>query len=151
MKFYIEEIKNNELDDNEYKIIIEYNNNSKNNKHFIQYIKNYCSNDTSLFLNNNEIYEEILIKDILYFYSEGRYNYAKTKNKVFKIKAKLYEMESDTFLRISKHCIVNIEHVLNFDLSKTGQFLVNIDNGDKEVVSRRCIKNVLYFLDEKGV
>ena len=151
MNIEIEELKNSDLALDKYKIIIEYNKNSKDSERFIQYIKNYSILNRELFLDNNGLFENVKLKDILYFYSKGRYNYAKTKEKEYKIKSRLYELEDDNFLRISKHCIVNIEHIDNFDLTRTGCFIVNIDNGEQEVVSRRCIKNILYFLDEKGV
>lgn len=52
-------------------------------------------------------------------------------------------------MRISKNCIVNINHIKNFDSSYTGNIKINLDDGSTQVVSRRKIKDVLFFLDER--
>ena len=52
-------------------------------------------------------------------------------------------------MRISKNCIVNVEHIKNFDMSKTGKININMDNGQCLAVSRRRIRNVLDFFDER--
>ena len=87
------------------------------------------------------------------FYSDKKYNYCKTRNGEYKIKNKLYEIEKscDEFLRISKSCIVNIKHVISFDMGETGKITVKLDNNRKEAVSRRRIKNVINYLDERGI
>ena len=55
---------------------------------------------------------------------------------------------SKNFIRISKNCIVNIEHIKNFDISKTGS-IINLDDNTFKIVSKRKIKDVIYFLDER--
>ena len=52
-------------------------------------------------------------------------------------------------MRISKNCIVNIEHIKDFDMSKTGKININMDNDVSLAVSRRRIRNVLDFFDER--
>ena len=52
-------------------------------------------------------------------------------------------------MRISKNSIVNIEHVRNFDISKTGKIQVILDNDMRLDVSRRKIRDVLEFFDER--
>ena len=52
-------------------------------------------------------------------------------------------------MRKSKNCIVNIEHIKNFDISKTGSIIINLDDNTFKIVSKRKIKDVIYFLDER--
>ena len=54
---------------------------------------------------------QIALKDIICFYSDKKYNYCRTNQSNFKIKSKLYEIEkmSNSFIRISKGCVINIE------------------------------------------
>ena len=61
--------------------------------------------------------------------------------KVYKTKSKLYEIEkmSTNFMRISKNCIVNIEHIKNFDISKTGSIIINLDDKNITVISSAIV------------
>lgn len=63
----------------------------------------------------------------------------------------MYEIEklSVNFFRISKNCIINIKHIENFDVSKTGQIKINLDDDTFQLVSRRKIKDVMDYLDER--
>lgn len=128
MKLNIKEQVDININENELEIIIKYKNNNENIKELIDYIKNY---------NHNKIivtrgYETILIdyKDIYLFYSEKKYNYCKTKDGIFRIKSKLYELEDlEDFIRISKRCIVNINFIRCFDTSQTGKIIVKLYDG----------------------
>lgn len=95
----------------------------------------------------------INFQDIILFYSDKKYNYCKTKEGKYRIKNKLYEIEnySKDFLRISKSCIINIKHVKSFDMGQTGRVIVNLDNDTNAVVSRRKIRDVMNYLDERGI
>ena len=74
-------------------------------------------------------------------------------NGKYKIKNRLYEIEncSEDLIRISKSCIININHVTSFDMGEKGRIAVKLDDGTKEIVSRRKIKEVINFLDERGI
>ena len=52
---------------------------------------------------------------------------------------------------ISKNCIINIDHIKNFDMSKTGKIKINLDNNTFRFVSKRRITDVLYFLEERMI
>ena len=88
---------------------------------------------------------QILYRDIVKIYSDGKYNYCKTKENKYKIKGKLYELEEldDNFIRISKKCIVNIIHVKIFDIGETGKIIIRLDDDTEEIVSRRKMR--LYY------
>lgn len=101
---------------------------------------------------NNEIY---LLKanEVIYFYSDEKNNFAKTKSGVYKIKEKLYELEETLekgkFIRISNSCIINIGKTKSFDVSQIGSLFAKMEDDTKQEVSKRRIKNVMNFLNER--
>lgn len=101
---------------------------------------------------NNEIFL-INTKEILYFYSDEKYNYAKVQNETYRIKEKLYELEENLsknkFIRISNSCIINIDKTASFDASLVGSLVAKMQDGTKQEVSKRRIKDVMKFLKER--
>ena len=101
---------------------------------------------------NNEIFL-LKAKDVLYFYSDEKYNYAKTKENIYRIKEKLYELEEqlskNRFIRISNSCIINVEKTNSFDASIIGSLVAKMEDDTKQEVSKRRIKNVMKFLNER--
>lgn len=102
---------------------------------------------------DNRIYL-LTMDEIMSFYSEGRNNYCKTKNGIFKIKEKLYELEAKltkgNYVRISNSCIINLKYVDSFDTSIIGTIEVIFKDGTKEYVSRRRVKDVMKKIKEWG-
>ena len=96
---------------------------------------------------------QINTNDIMYFYSDGNYNFCKTKEKEYRIKSKLYEIEkkNNNFLRISKSCIINIKQVKNFDIGKNRNIVVRFYDNSEQFVSRRKIKEVMNYLNERMI
>ena len=101
---------------------------------------------------NNEIFL-LKTKDILYFYSDEKFNYAKTIDSSYKIKEKLYELEEqlpkNRFIRISNSCIINVEKTKSFDASIIGSLVAKMEDNTKQEVSKRRIKSVMRFLNER--
>ena len=101
---------------------------------------------------NNEIF---LIKssDIFYIYSDEKNNFIKTSNGTYKIKDRLYELEDNLdenkFIRISNSCIINIDKTKSFDVSLIGSLFAKMEDDTKQEVSKRKIKNVMKFLNER--
>ena len=100
-------------------------------------------------------YDEIIInkEDIIYYFSDKKNNYCKTKDDTYKIKGKLYEIEKQDSecLRISKSCIINIHKIKKFDMSISGKILIVMENGAKLEVSRRKVADIKEFLDERSI
>ena len=94
---------------------------------------------------------QIDANDIMYFYSDGNYNFCKTKDKEYRVKGKLYEIDkkSSDFLRISKGCIINIKQVKSFDIGENRNIIVKFYDNSEQYVSRRKIKEVMNYLDER--
>lgn len=85
------------------------------------------------------------IRNITMFYTKDEKTYASIEGKTYKIKKRLYQVEemlSDDFIKINKSCIINKNHIKKFDTSWTGTLSVELDDGIKEYVSRRMIKNL---------
>lgn len=99
---------------------------------------------------DNEIFL-LKIKDIIYFFSDEKYNYAKTKEGVFKVKDKMYELEEkytrNRFIRISSAFIININKTKSFDVSKIGSIVAKMEDGKNILVSKRRIREVREFLN----
>lgn len=92
----------------------------------------------------------MLVKDVFKFYCESGSVLALTKEKVFKVKLKLYQVEerycSHGFIKINNHEIVNINMIDHFDLSKSGMIYVELIDGNKCKVSRRRVNEIKKYL-----
>lgn len=149
MNINIKQKLNNNLNNEQVNIYIEYSSDI-DIENMIDYINKY--NKQVVVKQDNELFK-INIKDIILFYSDKKNNYCRTKDGEYKVKNKLYELEkrSYNFVRISKSCIVNIEHVKSFDVKQTGTIIVKLDDNTTEIVSRRKIKDVMNYLEERSI
>ncbi len=102
---------------------------------------------------DNEIYFVDLEK-VICFFSEDKYNYIRTKDDVYRLKYKLYEIEEifggSDFIRISKSCIININQVKCFDTSILGTIIVKLKDDTQEKVSKRNVPQIMKMLKERG-
>ncbi|MBQ8299189.1 MAG: LytTR family transcriptional regulator [Clostridia bacterium] len=154
MKIKIEKIEDKKLNKDEIEILIKSPILDESVEKLALYISQYeKNNDSKVLVNCNNTIKEISYDDIICFYSDKKYNYCKIKDKDYKIKSKLYEVEnlSSNFIRISKGCIANYKHIKCFDISETGKIVVVFDDNSKEYVSRRKVKSIMNFLDERSV
>ena len=152
MKFDLE-VKYTQKDTNKVRIIIQANPNQEDIENIISYIKNYDKNRQTALVSDGYITKEVKVENIISFFSEDKINYCRTRNKIYKIKSKLYELENinNNFIRISKNCVVNFEQVDYFDMSEKGKIIVKLSDGTEELVARRRLKYVLDFLRERSI
>lgn len=103
--------------------------------------------------NNSKIYL-IDIKDVYCFYTESRKVLLLTEKEFFFVKHTLLELEErlkgTSMIRASKGVIINMDKVLNFEQMFNGNLVVNFNNGKKEYVSRRYLKNIKNYLNIGG-
>ena len=154
MDIKVTKLLDNALLENEIEVVIRTSNDSKEIENLIQYIKHYSEElYRTLIVSSDNIMKEISYDDIICFYSDKKYNYCRTREKSYKIKSKLYEIEKldPNFIRISKACIINSKQINAFDLSETGQIVVILNDNSREFVSRRKVKSIMEFLDERSV
>lgn len=123
-------------------------------QNIIQYITNINTVPSQIVANqNNKIYF-IDLEKVICFFSKDKYNYVRTKEGVYKIKQKLYELENilkqKDFVRISNSCIININQVECFDTSILGTVLVKLKDNTQENVSKRKVAQIMKLLKERG-
>lgn len=102
---------------------------------------------------NSKIYL-INIEEIYCFYTESRKVWLYTEKELFYVKHTLLELEESlkgtSMIRASKGVIINMDKVLNFEQMFNGNLVVNFENGKKEYVSRRYLKNIKEYLNMGG-
>lgn len=95
------------------------------------------------------------VQDILFFETESNNVYAHTKDDVYRVKWKLYELETilpHQFLRISKSTIINSQHVFSIDRSFPSYHLVQFYKSHKQVyVSRMYFQPLKHKLEKRRV
>lgn len=85
------------------------------------------------------------LEEISRFYIEEDKAYAAINNKTYLIKKRLYQIEEmlpSYFIKINKSSIINIHFIKKFNTSWTANLFVELNDGTKDYVSRRQIKNV---------
>lgn len=87
---------------------------------------------------------------IIKIYAADSKIYAVTADGEFRLRLRLYELESrldkKTFVRISNSEIINLKKVKGFDLSFTGTICVSLSNGMTTYVSRRYVSKIKQVL-----
>ena len=153
MNIILSKKENKDIGEHDLFIELQYSDKNTNLQSFIDYINSYKLDKQVMVINNSYELLEIEYKDIIMFYSDKKYNYCKTKEEHYKIKSKLYEIEKsdNNFIRISKSCIVNLEHIEKFDISETGKIIVKLDDNTEHIVSRRKTKEIMKYLDDRRI
>lgn len=100
----------------------------------------------------DERYEVIPLKQVYFFEGNGNYVFCSTINGKYKVKEKLYELESklpkNRFIRVSKSYIVNIGTVKEIIPWFGRRFLLRFNDSKNEIeVSKNYIKSFKDFLD----
>ncbi|MGL4392446.1 MAG: LytTR family DNA-binding domain-containing protein [Fusobacteriaceae bacterium] len=107
-------------------------------------IASYDSENEIILLEPDEIYK---------FYAEDQNVFALLREKIVKVKHRLYELEilfsGTSFVRVSNSEIVNFDKAKSLDMSMTGTIGIHLDNGKKSYVSRRFMKKIKEHLKIK--
>ena len=151
MNIHINKYANKILNKDEVNINIEFSESYNEIENLIEYIKKFDKRKMTVYDGYNIV--QINVEDIMYFYSDGNYNFCKTNNKEYRVKNKLYEIDkmSNDFVRISKGCIINIKQVKSFDIGENRNIIVKFNDNSEQYVSRRKIKEVMNYLDERMI
>lgn len=114
----------------------------ENNNKIDQIVKICNSTDEKILGYTDDSFKVLDENEICYFNIEDRKIYANTKNEKYLVKKRLYEVEellNNNFIKISQSAIINIKHVLKFELSFNGTITCIFKNNTKEYVSRRFV------------
>lgn len=151
MNININKSVNKSLNKDEVNINIEFPENYNKIENLIEHIKEFDKRKMVVYDGYNIV--QIKVEDIMYFYSDGNYNFCKTNNKEYRVKYKLYEIDkvSNDFVRISKGCIINIKQVKSFDIGENRNIIVKLNDDSEQYVARRKIKEVMNYLDERMI
>lgn len=80
-------------------------------------------------------------KDVLYIEAVDRRTFCYTRDRVYELGARLYEIEEkyhvQDFMRISKSCIVNLKQIQSLKPDFGGRILATMENGEKLYISRQ--------------
>ncbi|MBQ6229510.1 MAG: LytTR family transcriptional regulator DNA-binding domain-containing protein [Eubacterium sp.] len=83
-------------------------------------------------------------REIYRIRKEGRKVYLDTADSSYPVNGTITkfenELDSERFFRISQSEIINLYKVSFFDFNMIGNVSVELDNGEKSWVSRRCVK-----------
>ncbi|MDY3890285.1 MAG: LytTR family DNA-binding domain-containing protein [Bacilli bacterium] len=92
--------------------------------------------------------DEIIIinpLDVTCFISQNNKVFALIGEEQYKIKERLYQLEEmmdENYIKINQSCLANIKRIDRFSSSLGGAIMVLFDNGYKDYISRRELKNV---------
>lgn len=87
------------------------------------------------------------VEDIYYFEAVDEKAFAYTKNTVYEIKRRLYELEEAYkgcyFIRCSKSVVLNLMKLEGISPSLNGRFTAKMKNGEKLVISRKYASEII--------
>lgn len=114
-------------------------------------IKKLSTKDTGLITGYKEEVIFLLPPDSIYcFFTESQHVLAQTKEGLFKIKNRLYEIEEmlspPSFVRISQSEIINFSYVESLDMQLNGTIRLKLKNNDYHFVSRRFVNKIKTYL-----
>lgn len=90
---------------------------------------------------NNQHLERFRLEDVYYFEALDEKVFAYTKEKVYELKVRLYEVEqayaSCHFTRCSKSVVLNLMLLDSISPALNGRFFAHMKNGEKLIISRQ--------------
>lgn len=138
-------VKRKVADKKDEAIILQYTNWTKNLEDISDYILNKGKQITG-YGENKEMYQ-IRVEDIYYFEAVGELVFAYTKDRVYEIKMRLYQVEentkSDKMMRGSKSIVVNLRHIESVRPALNGRLYATMANGEEILISRQYAKEVI--------
>ncbi|MBE6587432.1 MAG: LytTR family transcriptional regulator [Ruminococcaceae bacterium] len=88
----------------------------------------------------------IPLRDIYYFESVDNKTFIYTKDDVYEIKSRLYELEeklsNTSFVRISKSTIANLKKLRSIKRAKGSRLEAELVSGEKLIVSRQYVNEI---------
>ena len=117
------------------------------------YIQSMAAPKLTFYKGNQEFY--LTLEEILFFETEGEQVYAHTKNDAFRVRYRLYELETmltPAFIRAAKGTIVNTAHIYAINRNLTASSQIQFMGTHKHVyVSRHYYKALKEKMQERGI
>jgi len=118
-----------------------------------EYIRSLATPQLTFYKGNQEFY--LALEEILFFETEGEQVYAHTRNDAFRVRHRLYELEtmlSRAFIRVAKGTIVNTAHIYGIHRNLTAASQIQFAGTHKQVyVSRHYYGALKERMQERGV
>lgn len=96
---------------------------------------------------NNKEMIQIRVEDILYFEAVGELVFAYTKEQIYEIKMRLYQLEEslkeDKMKRASKSVLVNLRKIISVRPALNGRLYAKMENDEEILISRQYAKEVI--------
>lgn len=111
-------------------------------------IKNYIlRKDTQITVYADDKSMKVLpVDSILYFEAVKELVFAYTKEGVYEVKMRLYQVEEmldfTHVMRASKSFLINLVHIMSVRPALNGRFLALMDNGEEVMISRQYAKSI---------
>jgi len=116
------------------------------------YIQTLAAPKLTFYKGNEEFY--MALEKILFFETEGEQVYAHTKTDAFRVRHRLYELETmlpRAFVRVAKGTIVNTAHVYAIHRNLTGASQIKFAGTHKHIyASRHYYKDLKEIMNERG-
>ena len=117
------------------------------------YIQSMTTPKLTFYKGNQEFY--LTLEEILFFETEGEQVYAHTRNDAYRVRHRLYELEtmlSPAFVRAAKGTIVNTTHIYAINRNLTASSQIQFTGTHKHVyVSRYYYKALKERMQVRGV
>ncbi len=86
------------------------------------------------------------LEDVCYFEAVDEKVFAYTRDEVYELKIRLYEVEDAYkkyhFIRCSKSMVINLMKLMSISPALNGRFLAYMDNGEKIMISRQYVSEL---------
>ncbi len=118
-------------------------------------IKNYCQAKGAFLTGyaNGSSQRQVCIKDILYVEAVDEKIFAYTKEQLFEIRRRLYDLEAELapykFIRCSKSFLICLLKVESIRPALNGRYLACMENGEEVIISRKYAKHVRQIIMEE--
>jgi len=116
------------------------------------YIQTLATPKLTFYKGNQEFY--LTFEEILFFETDGEQVYAHTRNDAFRVRHRLYELEtllSRAFVRVAKGTIVNSARIYAIHRNLTGASQIQFAGTHKHVyASRHYYKDLKKIMQERG-
>jgi len=117
------------------------------------YVQSLAAPKLTFYKGNQEFY--LALEEILFFETEGEQVYAHTGNDAFRVRHRLYELEtmlSRPFVRVAKGTIVNTARIYAIHRNLTAASQIQFVGTHKHVyVSRHYYKTLKERMQERGI
>lgn len=129
--------------DKELTVTVEY---PQKNSQVMRIINKLKSEEKFLVGSENGRNYKVLIPEIYYIESVDKRTFVYTKDMVFRIDKRLYQLEKELkeydFVKVSRNCLLNINELVHIETLANSRLEAELTNGEKIVISRTYISEI---------